>query len=154
MANGIALSGNDTINISGTVLADLADADCVVLSFPNEIANVKIGKNGNAIYGLNTTGQQSEAKIRVLRGSADDQFLLSQLNAQQLNFAGTVLATGQFIKKIGDGQGNITSDTYIMSGGVYTKIPEAKSNVEGDSTQSVAEYTIKFANSPTVRAIT
>lgn len=151
---GIALSGNDTVNISGRVLADLADGNCAELKFPNEIANVKIGKNGNAIYGLNTTGQQSELTLRILRASSDDQYLMGLLNAQQLNFAGTVLATGQLIKKIGDGQGNITSDTYIMEGGVFTKIPEAKTNVEGDTEQSVSIYMIKFANSPTVRAIT
>lgn len=151
---GIALSGNDTINISGTILTDLADGNAIELTYPNDISNVKIGKNGNAIYGLNTTGQMAEVKVRVLRGSNDDQFLLSLLNAQQLNFAGTTLATGQFIKKIGDGKGNITNDTYNLSGGVFSKIPEAKSNVEGETEQSVSVYTIKFANSPTTRAIT
>lgn len=151
---GIALSGDDTIIISGTTLVDLADGNCVELTYPNDIANVKIGKNGNAIYGLNTTGQQAEVKIRVLRGSNDDQKLLALLNAQQLDFAATTLATGQFIKKIGDGAGNIANDTYNLSGGVLTKIPEAKTNVEGETEQSVAIYTIKFANTPTTRAIT
>lgn len=150
----IALSGNDTINISGTVLSDLADGNCVELTFPNDISNVKIGKNGNAIYGLNTTGQMCETKIRVLRGSSDDQTLLALLNAQQQNYQGSVLLSGQFIKKIGDGQGNVTSDTYTLGGGTFTKIPEAKTNVEGETEQSVAIYTIKWANSPTVRAIT
>src|SRR3954470_13943084 len=108
----IALSGNDTLSINTRVLTDLADGMCAELKFPNEIAVPKIGKNGNAIYGLNTTGQMSEVTIRLLRASSDDQFLLGLLNAQQQNFAGTVLLQGQFIKKIGDGQGNITSDTY------------------------------------------
>jgi hypothetical protein len=76
------------------------------------------------------------------------------LNGQQNNFAATVLVTGQFIKKLGDGKGNITSDTYNMAGGVFTKIVAAKTNVEGDTDQSIAEYTIKFANQPNVRAIT
>lgn len=154
MSSPVALSGNDTIIINNTVLSDLADGNCVELTFPNDIANVKIGKNGNAIYGLNTTGQMSEAKIRVLRGSPDDQTLNGFLNSQQANFAATVLAFGQFIKKIGDGAGNITSDTYTMSGGVFTKIPEAKTNVEGETEQSVTIYTIKFANQSNVRAIT
>ena len=59
---------------------------------------------------------------------------------------------GQFVKKIGDGQGNITSDTYVCSGGVFTKQVEGKSNVEGDTEQSTATYTVKFSNAP--RAIT
>jgi len=65
---------------------------------------------------------------------------------------GTVLAFGQFIKKIGDGAGNILSDTYVMSGGVFTKPVEAKTNVEGETDQSIALYTMKFANAP--RALT
>lgn len=154
MAGAIALSGNDTININGTVLADLADGNCVEMTFPNDISNVKIGKNGNAIFGLNTTGQMAEVKIRVLRGSSDDQTLLGLLNAQQQNYQGSTLVIGQFIKKIGDGNGNVTSDTYTLGGGTFTKIPEAKTNVEGETDQSVSVYTLKFANSPTVRAIT
>ncbi len=146
----IALSGDDTVNINGTVLSDLADGNCVELTFPNDIANVKTGKNGNSIYGLNESGKQCEVKLRIIRASADDKLLNNLLAQQQANFAGTVLVTGQFIKKIGDGQGNITSDTYIMSGGVFTKIPEAKTNVEGETEQSVAMYTLKFSNAPRV----
>src|SRR5665213_701306 len=148
--SSIALSGNDTININNTVLNDLADGNAVEMTFPNDIAQVKTGKNGNSIYGLNETGKQCEVKVRVIRVSSDDKFLNGLLAQQQANFAGTVLLIGQFIKKLGDGLGNITSDTYIMSGGVFTKIPEAKSNVEGDSEQSVSIYTMKFSNSPRV----
>lgn len=146
----IALSGNDTVNLNGTVLSDLADGNCVELSFPTDIANVKTGKNGNSIYGLNETGKQCEVKLRIVRGSNDDKFLNNLLAQQQANFAGTVLLIGQFIKKLGDGQGNITSDTYIMSGGVFTKIPGAKTNVDGETEQSVSEYTFKFSNAPRV----
>lgn len=146
------LSGSDTITINNSVLSDLADGNCVEMTFPSDIANVKTGKNGNSIYGLNETGKQCEVKLRVLRGSNDDKFLNNLLVQQQANFPGTVLMIGQFIKKLGDGNGNITSDTYVMSGGVFTKIPEAKSNVEGETEQSVAMYTMKFSNAP--RALT
>jgi len=145
-----ALSGQDTITINNQLLTGLADSNCVELSFPNDISNVKTGKNGNSIYGLNESGKQCEVKLRVIRNSADDQFLNGLLALQQSNFAGFALMTGQFIKKIGDGSGNITSDTYIMSGGVFTKIPEAKSNVEGETEQSVAMYTLKFSNAPRI----
>ncbi len=148
----ISLSGSDTVVINNRSLADLADGNCVELSFPNDIANVKTGKNGNSIYGLNESGRQAEMKLRVIRGSSDDKFLNGLQANQQLNFAGTVLLIGQFIKKVGDGQGNITSDTYITSGGVFSKQVEAKTNVEGETEQSVAIYTIRFSNAP--RAIT
>lgn len=148
----IALSGADTIVLNNRTLADLADGDCVALTFPNDIAQVKTGKNGNSIYGLNESGKQCEVKVRVVRGSSDDKFLNGLLVQQQANFAGTVLMIGNFIKKLGDGQGNITSDTYVMSGGVFTKQVEGKMNVEGDTEQSIAIYMIKFSNAP--RAIT
>lgn len=150
--SAVALSGNDTVVINNRAFADFADGNVVELTFPNEIATVKTGKNGNSIYGLNETGKQCEMKIRLIRGSSDDKFMNNLLVQQQANFAGTVLLNGQFIKKIGDGAGNVTSDTYITSGGVFTKQVEGKSNVEGDSEQSVAIYMVKFSNAP--RAIT
>lgn len=148
----VALSGNDTATLNNHVFADLADGNCIELTFPNDIANLKTGKNGNTIYGLNESGKQCEVKLRILRGSADDKFLNNLLTQQQANFAGFALMIGQFIKKIGDGLGNITSDTYILSGGVFVKIPEAKTNVEGETDQSIALYTIRFSNAP--RALT
>ncbi len=150
--SAVALSGSDTISLNNHVFADLADGNCAELTFPNEIANVKTGKNGNSIYGLNESGRQAELKLRVLRASADDKFLNNLLVQQQANFAGAVLLIGQFIKKIGDGLGNITSDTYVCSGGIFTKIPEGKTNTEGEVDQSIAHYVIKFSNAP--RALT
>lgn len=148
--NQASLSGQDTIVINNRVFTGLADQNYVELTFPNDIAGVKTGKNGNSIYGFNESGRQCEVKVKLLRGSTDDQFLNNLLSQQQANFAGTVLLQGQFIKKIGDGAGNITSDTYIMSGGVFTKIPEGKSNAEGETDQSVVMYTIKFSNAPRI----
>lgn len=148
----VSMSGNDTINLNNRILTGLADDNVVELTFPNEIANVKTGKNGNSIYGLNETGKQCEVKIRVIRASSDDKFLNSLLTLQNANFAGFPLMIGEFIKKVGDGTGKITSDIYVMSGGVFTKFVEGKSNVAGDTEQSVSIYMIKFTNAP--RAIT
>jgi len=146
----VAMSGNDTIVINNQSVVNLADGNCVELTFPNDISQVKTGKNGNSIYSLNQTGNQCEVKIRIIRGSSDDQFFNNLLALQQANFAGFPLMIGQFIKKIGDGSGNVTSDTYILGGGVFTKIPEAKTNVEGEAEQSVVVYTMKFSNAPRV----
>lgn len=146
----VALSGDDTVTINNRIFADLADGDAVLIDFPNDVGNVKTGKNGNSIYGLNTSGRQSEVKIRVIRGSADDKFLNNLFAQQQANFSAFVLMLGEFIKKIGDGTGTVTNDTYIMSGGIFTKSVPAKTNTDGDSEQSVAVYTLKFSNSPRV----
>lgn len=148
----VALSGQDTIIINNQVIVGLADQNAVDLDFPNEIATVKVGKNGNTIYGFNETGKSCTVKLRLIRGSADDQFLNNLLSQQQANFAGTVLAIGQFIKKIGDGQGNITNDTYVLGGGVFTKQVPGKLNTEGDVDQSVAMYELKFSSGTRVLA--
>lgn len=146
----VAMSGDDTITIDDRVLRDLADDNVAELTFPNDIASVKTGKNGNSIYGLNESGNQCDVKIRVIRGSADDKYFNGKMAQQNANFSGFVLMNGNFIKKIGNGLGQITSDQYIMSGGIFTKRVEAKSNVTGDSEQSVAIYTLKFSNAPRV----
>lgn len=148
----IAMSGSDTFTINDHIFNDLADQDCVTLTFPNDISQVKTGKNGNSIYSLNESGRQCDVVARVIRGSADDKFLNNLLTQQLENFAGFPLMFGEFVKKIGDGQGNILSDTYIMEGGVFSKNVEGKNNVEGDSEQSVAVYNLKFSNAP--RALT
>lgn len=146
MANSVSLTGNDTLKLRDRVFADFADADFAALSFPNEIAAVKTGKDGNSIYALNETGRQAELVVRVLRGSSDDKFLQNVLAEQKNDFSGFVLLEGELVKRVGDGQGNITTDTYLLTGGVFTKNVEVKSNAEGDTEQSVAVYTIMFGN--------
>lgn len=148
----VAMTGSDTALINSRLLTDLSDGNVIELTFPNNIADLKTGKNGNTIYALNETGRQAEVKVRLIRGGQDDQYLNNLLVLQQQNFAGTVLMTASFIKKVGDGSGNITSDTYSMSGGVFTKQVEAKTNTDGDVEQSVSVYMMKFSNAP--RAIT
>lgn len=148
----VAMSGNDTISINNRIFADLADADVVTLTFPNDISTLKVGKNGNALYGLNEDGRQCEVVIRLIRASSDDKFLNSLLALQQANFPAFPLMIGEFTKRVGDGQGNITGDVYVMSGGIFIKPVESTSNVEGDTDQSLSIYTIRFANAP--RAIT
>ena len=144
----VSLSGSDTTIIGERSLADLADQDCVSLEYNADLMNVKIGKNGNAIYSFNNTGLSCNVKIRVLRGSADDKFLNSLLSQMVANPAGFVLMDGEFVKKIGDGKGNITRETYVMSGGVFTRIPNARDSAEGNTDASISEYSMFFSNSP------
>ena len=146
----VSLSGNDTLKINDRLLTDLGTQDVGTLNFPQELASVKTGKNGNSVYAFNESGKQCDVTLKVLRGSGDDKFLSALLNSMSNNFAGFVLLTGEFIKRMGDGNGNITSDTYIMSGGIFTKQVEAKSNTEGDIEQSMSTYMLKFANAPSV----
>jgi hypothetical protein len=143
-----SLTGSDTISIDGVPLVDLGDGDVGALTYPNELVGVKTGKNGNSIFALNETGDQADLVIRVLRASPDDKTLNSRLATMKADFASFSTLTGQVIKKVGDGQGNVSNDIYDLSGGVFSKRVEAKSNVEGDTEQSLAIYSIKFTNSP------
>lgn len=143
--NVISMSGDDTIIINGRNLVNLGDGDVVKITFETDIANVKTGKNGNSIYGLNTTGLQAGLELRMIRGSSDDVWLNSLQAKQNNNFAGFALIFGQFIKKIGDGHGKIAKDTYILSGGVFVRPVDGVSNVEGNTDQSQSIFRLKFS---------
>lgn len=148
----VAMSGNDSVVINNRVFTGMADGDFATLKFPDKIANVKIGKNGNAIYSLNQGGKKADFELRLVRGCADDKFLANLLLQQQNNFQSFVLMFGEFVKLVGDGQGNITSDTYIAGGGIFVNQVDAKGNAEGDTEQSVSVYKLEFSGAP--RALT
>lgn len=148
--SSVSMTGSDVAKINGRILNDLADGDCITMTRPSDMATVKTGKNGNSIYALNETGRQADMVLRIIRGSSDDKFLQGLLDSQTNNFAGFILMTGEFTKMIGNGQGAVVGDTHILSGGIFGKRTEAKSNVEGDSGQSIAEYHLKWANAPRV----
>ncbi|AFC22576.1 hypothetical protein phi1422_0056 [Bdellovibrio phage phi1422] len=146
--NEVSMSGSDTIIIDERVLTGLADNDCVGLSYPDNLMTVKIGKNGNAIYTINESGKRVQVVIRLLRGCSDDKYLNNKLTQMLANPAAFVLMTGEFKKKIGNGKGKVTEDTYILAGGVFTKNVDAKNNVEGDVEAALSIYTLEFAKAP------
>ena len=140
------ITGADTLTIFDRVLTQLADGDVTNITFPNELVTMKTGKNKNTIYAKNESGNNCELTIRVNRGSDDDKFLNSKKLLQDTgDFPSFVLASGQFVKRLGDGLGNVTKDIYNLEGGVFTKSLDVKENLEGDATQAVAVYTMKFA---------
>lgn len=147
-----SLTGKDTIKINGVILRNFGDGDTAKLTFPNELMTVKTGKNGNSIYAANASGLQCNLELRLLRGKDDDKFLLNLLSSQLNSGASFALLSGEFTKNIGDGNGNVTSDIYIMSGGVFASVPEVMENVDGDTNQALTLWKLKFTNAP--RAIT
>ena len=144
----VSLTGKDVIKINGRLLNDLADGDCAALTFPNDIAVVKTGKNRNSIYAFKYDGNVCEVTLRVLRGSSDDKFLNNILALFKNDPAVFSLLQGEFSKQVGDGAGNLIADTYVLSGGIFKKQTEVKENAEGDTEQAVAIYTLTFSNAP------
>jgi len=146
MAESISLVGNDVIKLNGRIFNDFADGDVAKLTYPNDLANVKTGKNGNSIVSFKNDGRQADFEIRVLLGSSDDKFLNNLFALFKNDPSAFSLLTGEFTKNVGDGSGNVTAVTYIISGGVPVKLPEPTDNADGDTEQAIAKYLIKFCN--------
>ena len=139
-----SLTGDDTLslNVAPGITDDLADGDAVDIEIPNDLVNMQVGKNGNAIYAKDENGNRFEMTIRVLRGTGSDAQLLSKYLATRANFSGSTFITGQFVKHFGDGMGNVQAYTYTVGGGMIRKAPKQKTNVNGDTEQSVTEYQV------------
>ena len=141
----MTLTGEDTIIINVMPLTDLADGDVGSLSFPNDVMAMSTGKNKNTIFAKDESGCNAELEIRVPRGSSDDKRLNGYFQSQQNNFTSFVLLTGAVVKRLGDGAGNITYDTYPLEAGMFVRAVSASSNVNGNTEQGVSIYTIRFA---------
>lgn len=139
-----SLTGDDQIilNVANNLTNDLADGDAVIVTIPNDLVNIQVGKNGNAIYAKDENGNRFDMEIRVLRGTTSDNDLLTKYLSTKANFSGSTFITGQFVKKFGDGNGNVNSYTYTLGGAMIRKAPEMKANVNGDTEQSVTVYNI------------
>ena len=143
----VTLTGKDTIIVDDRILADMGDGDVAVLEFPNNLFEAKAGKNGNTIYAFNASGQIATLTLRVIRGSSDDKFIQARLQ-QAINDPPTfVMFEAELDKRLGDGAGNITIDTYLLSGGVPQKMPAAKENVSGETEQALSIYALTFGGS-------
>lgn len=142
----VSLTGNDTLVIAGIVITDVADGDWAVLTYDNDLANLKRGKNGNSIFAENSMGLVGSLVVRLIRASDDDKALDSLLQQQLQDFSGFSLLNGQVVKRTGDGLGNVTPDAYKMQGGIFKRMVDGKSNAEGDTEQSASVYRLEFAD--------
>jgi hypothetical protein len=148
----LSLVGNDTIKIGDRLLADFGPGEVAKISYATELATVKTGKNGNTIFVQNASGFQASLEVKVIRGSADDKALQTFLTSYRSDPVLYVVQNAELVKKLGDGAGKVTADTYVLTGGIPTKQVEAVVNVEGDTEQAISVYTWVFATSD--RAIT
>ena len=144
MGKSYALTGNDVIIINDIPLKDFANGDLGNLEVPNNLFTMATGKNNNTIFALDESGNNGTLTVRVLMSSADDK-RLNGLIPNSDDFARTVLLSGSVVKQVGDGVGNVSYNTYILTGGMVQKRPNIKTNVNGDTDQAVVEYVIQFA---------
>ncbi len=140
------ITAEDTLTLGNRVFNDFADDDVSKITFPNDMVKAKTGKNKNTIFSRDATGDNAVLALRLIRGSSDDQFLQSIISGMEVDFVATITLDGEFVKRLGDGQGNIKRDVYTLQGGMIQKKPESGENVAGGTDQAVAMYTIIFAN--------
>lgn len=138
----MALTGKDTIIVDTVMLTDFADGDTASLEMPNNLAEYKAGKNGNVIIAYNAQGEVGTFTLRLLAGSKNDKYMSARQQEYINDSASFVPLAMEFIKRVGDGEGNVTNIVYQLAGGVIQKIPAGKENVEGDTVQAVSIYPI------------
>ena len=128
------------------VFRDFANGDFIVVTYPNDISAVEIGKNGNAIYTKNSNGLSCNLELRLLLGSDDDKYLNERLILQNKDseFVSTILFEGQFVKKLGNGLGTSENNTYNLEGGILTKNVEGKSSSENDADVGISVFMFMF----------
>lgn len=140
------LTGDDTLVIENKVInIEFADGDNATIEFGDDLVTLSTGKNRNTIYALNESGNNFELNFSIVRGGSIDKYLNGILVKQKQDFVGFSLLTGSFTKRLGNGYGKITHDTYTLRGMVITKHPSTKGNVNGDTEQGKVEYTLRGA---------
>lgn len=139
-----ALTGDDVIIINDIPVKDFVEGDIGTLELPNTLFNMTTGKNGNTIFAYDESGNNATLTLRILLSSADDKRFNGMI-PETKDFASTVLCTGSVVKQVGDGEGNISFNTYLLQGGLIHKKPNVKTNANGDTAQAVVEYVFQFA---------
>lgn len=140
-----ALTGDDTFILNDVVLNDLTDGSVVNITYSNDRIGISTGKNDNTVFSDNRQGGNASAELRVLRGSATDKFLNGLSVQQERDMVAFPVMNGSFSKRVGDGLGNISYDTFTLLGGMFQTFTDVQENNNGDTEQGSAVYTITFA---------
>lgn len=140
-----ALTGNDNFILSNRVIRDFTDGSTVEVAYQNDRVGVSTGKNGTTVYADNRQGTNAVITLRILRGSADDRWLNGLSVMQEKDLPSFPVMNGSFTKRIGDGNGNVRFDNYVLLGGVFQRFPDAQENLQGETEQGTTVYQIFFA---------
>lgn len=139
------LKGNDTITLNGRVISCLADGEVCTVEYPNDIATLTTGKDGNTIYVNSPSGENVNVSLRVLLNSSDDRYLSLLELQQEQDMASFTLLFGNFTKKLGDGKGKTTKVAWELEGGIFQKRQDGRDNTNLETEQGVAVFNMKFS---------
>lgn len=140
-----SLTGNDTLIINKRVINELADNSTIELAFNNDKIGTSTGKNDNTIISDNRQGGNATLTLRVVRGSENDRFFNGLAVLQDRDLPSFQLMSGSFTKRIGNGFGVVRFDNYVLQGGAFQRSVDVQENLNGETEQGVAIYTIFFA---------
>lgn len=142
----MTLVGNDSLVINDfPIHTEFVDGDNFTIDFPNDLFTMATGKNKNTIYAKNEAGSNFSCTFSVSIGGFVDKFLNGLRVQQDTDFVRFSLMNGAFTKTVGDGNGNVSYNQYILKGMMFKKIPGAKGNVSGDTEQGKVTYVLDGA---------
>lgn len=142
MAIVASITQNDTLSINNQVITTFANNDCGKLTFPNEIVEFDVGKNGNILQAINYKGFIVNIQIRIIMGASEDQYFNGLLN--QLMNGSPSFQTTYFTKNFIDKNGNVISASIAAQGGNIVKAPEMIISANGNIEQVVAVWDFRF----------
>lgn len=140
-----ALTGKDSLIINNRTFNNFSNGSTIEIAYQNDRAGISTGKDDNTVFSDNRQGGNAVLTLRIIRGSADDVWLNGLSIEQDRDLPAFSLMNGSFSKRIGDGSGNITYDTYNLAGGIFQRNPDVQENLEGDTEQGTTVYQIFFA---------
>lgn len=142
----MTLVGDDSLVINDyPIHTDLQNGDTVTIDFPNDLFSMATGKNKNTIYAKNEAGANFSLTFNIAIGGSVDKFLNGLRVQQDTDFVRFTLMNGAFTKVLGDGEGNVVYNQYILKGMMFKKFPGAKGNSAGDTEQGKVTYVIDGA---------
>jgi hypothetical protein len=142
----MTLVGDDSLVINDyPIHTDFQDGDTCTIDFPNDLFSMATGKNKNTIYAKNEAGSNFSMTFSIGIGGKVDKFLNGLRSQQESDFVRFTLMNGAFTKVLGDGEGNVTYNQYILLGMMFKKMPGAKGNSAGDTEQGKVTYVIDGA---------
>lgn len=141
-----AVTSSDVLSINAVQLSAFADGDVIKLDPTEELTRVTTGKDQNSIYAYNYKGKNMKLEFRILIGSVDDQYMLSLLQTYNQNPAAFALLPVEYVKNIGDGDGNVIQTIYLGTGATFEYQPSIMENASGETNQAVHVWKLIIAN--------
>lgn len=145
--SAFTITAEDTFTVNGIVLSNFADGSVINLTHNNNLMSMVTGKNGSSVYAKNEQGVNASVELRVQRGSYEDRLLHELMSQQEADAVSFKLIQSVFTKHLGDGQGNVLSDTYTLTGGFFVQRPDVFYSTTGDAESGIITYSLQYAKS-------